>query len=154
MLLSSQMPFYGRKRYVSLNWHILLYWGDYETNKAVISRHIVEQIMECRYNFDGRRWKRVSKQAKSFVEDLLVENPDERLTAEEASGSTWLNRRFAATTRGPTEQEMDNTTTSLTTYANYQKIKKLVRSVCLKVCICYLSIILSYVMPLSCRPSW
>lgn len=128
MLLSSQMPFYGRKRYVSMN---CAYATTVITKLTMLSfsRHIVEQIMECRYNFDGRRWKRVSKQAKSFVEDLLVENPDERLTAEEASGSTWLNRRFAATTRGPTPQEMDSTTTSLTTYANYQKIKKLVRLV-------------------------
>jgi Ca2+-binding EF-hand superfamily protein len=102
MLLSSQMPFYGRKR-----------------------RHVVEQIMECRYNFDGRRWKRVSQQAKSFVEDLLVKNPDERLTAEEAAACTWLNRRYAATTRGPSKQEIDNTTTSLTAYANYHKLKKL-----------------------------
>jgi hypothetical protein len=61
-----------------------------------------------------------------------VENPDERLTAEEAAGSTWLNRRFAATTRGPTEQEMDNTTTSLTAYANYHKLKKLVSIVVFK----------------------
>lgn len=91
-----------------------------------ISRHIVEQIMECKYDFNGRRWKRVSKQAKSFVEDLLVENPDERLTAEEAAGSTWLNRRFAATVRGPTEEEMESTTSSLTSYANYHKLKKLV----------------------------
>lgn len=99
---------------------------------SFISRHIVEQIMGCRYDFNGRRWKRVSKQAKAFVEDLLVENPDERPTAEEASGSTWLNRRYAATTRGPTEQEMDNTTSSLTTYANYHKLKKLVRIIRLR----------------------
>jgi len=89
--------------------------------------------MACKYDFSGRRWKRVSKQAKAFVEDLLVGDPDERLTAEEASGSVWLNRRFAATTRGPTEEEMDITTSSLTTYANYHKLKKLVRGVCMYV---------------------
>lgn len=82
--------------------------------------------MGCKYDFTGRRWKRVSKQAEAFVQDLLVEDPDERLTAEEASCSTWLNRRFGATTRGPTPEEMDSTTTSLTTYANYHKLKKLV----------------------------
>lgn len=85
--------------------------------------------MACNYDFNGRRWKRVSNQAKAFVEDLLVEDPDERLTAEEAAGSSWLNRRFAATVRGPTEEEMENTTSSLTSYANYTKLKKLVRTV-------------------------
>jgi hypothetical protein len=92
--------------------------------------------MECRYNFDGRRWKKVSQQAKSFVEDLLVKNPDERLTAEEAAACTWLNRRFAATTRGPSKQEIDNTTASLTAYANYHKLKKLVRIILFKAILC------------------
>jgi hypothetical protein len=82
--------------------------------------------MACNYDFSGRRWKRISKPAKAFVEDLLVENPDERLTAEEAAGSSWLNRRFAATVRGPTEEEWENTTSSLTSYVNYHKLKKLV----------------------------
>lgn len=85
----------------------------------------MEQILECRYDFAGRRWKRVSKQAKAFVEDLLVENPDERLTAEQASGCSWLNRRFAATVRGPTDEEMESTKSSLTSYVNYHKLKKL-----------------------------
>lgn len=91
-----------------------------------ISRHIVEQIIACKYDFSGRRWKRVSKQAKAFVEDLLVEDPEERLTAEEAFGSTWLNRRFAVTCRGPTEDEWENTVSTLTSYAQYKKLKKLV----------------------------
>lgn len=58
-----------------------------------------------------------------------MENPDERLNAEEASRSTWLNRRYGVTVRGPTEAEMDSTTSSLTSYANYSKLKKLVRIV-------------------------
>jgi serine/threonine protein kinase len=132
--------------------HCMCSWIEQGTNEAVASRHVVEQIMECRYNFDGRRWKRVSQQAKSFVEDLLVKNPDERLTAEEAAGSTWLNRRFAATTRGPSKQEMDNTTTSLTAYANYHKLKKLVRIV-LSRHYCVSSVFL-YTMALSRRLSW
>jgi serine/threonine protein kinase len=68
MLLSSQMPFYGRKR-----------------------RHIIEQILRCEYDFMGRRWKRISPQAKAFIEDLLVVDPDERATAEVAAASTWLS---------------------------------------------------------------
>ena len=39
----------------------------------------------------GRRWKRISPQAKAFVEDLLVVDPDERATAEVAAASTWLS---------------------------------------------------------------
>jgi serine/threonine protein kinase len=103
MLLSSQMPFYGRKR-----------------------RHIVEQIMQCKYDFGGRRWKRISPQAKAFVDDLLVDNPDERATAEEAAASTWLNKRYGATVRAPTEDELDTTVNCLSSYSHYAKLKKLV----------------------------
>ena len=106
MLLSSQMPFYGKKR-----------------------RHIVEQILQCKYDFKGRRWQRISPQAKAFVEDLLVDNPDERATAEEALVSTWLNKRYGATVRGPTEKELETTISSLSTYSHYYKLKKLVRVV-------------------------
>jgi serine/threonine protein kinase len=104
MLLSSQMPFYGSKR-----------------------RHIVEQIMQCRYDFNGRRWERISPQAKAFVGDLLVDNPDERATAEEAAASMWLNKRYGATVRAPTEEELDTTVTFLSSYSHYAKLKKLVR---------------------------
>lgn len=102
MLLSSQMPFYGRKR-----------------------RHIVDQITKCQYDFKGRRWKRVTAQAKNFVEDLLVADPDERLDADGALHSIWLNKRFTATMRGPTEDEIDTTNETLKNYVNYSNLKKL-----------------------------
>mmetsp|Transcript_4005 Transcript_4005/g.6698 ORF Transcript_4005/g.6698 Transcript_4005/m.6698 type:complete len:785 (-) Transcript_4005:21-2375(-) len=102
MLLSSQMPFYGRKR-----------------------SHIVEQIMQCKYDFKGRRWKRVSPQAKAIVEDLLVGDPDDRATAEQIMQSTWLNKRFTATTRGPTLDEIDTTAGTMKKYASYSHLKKL-----------------------------
>lgn len=101
MLLSSQMPFYGRKR-----------------------RHIVEQIMAGKFDFKGRRWKRVSTQAKSFVSRLLVVDPDERATAEDASGDLWLNKRYAATVRDAREDELDRATQSLVKFSNYSKLKK------------------------------
>lgn len=104
MLLSSQMPFYGRKR-----------------------RHIVEQILDCQFNFRGRRWKRISAQAKSFVEDLLIFDPDERCTAQEAQSATWLNRRFAATTRAPHIEEENMARHAMLRYSGYTKLKKMVR---------------------------
>lgn len=101
MLLSSQMPFYGRKR-----------------------RHIVEQIMNGNYEFRGRRWRKISSQAKEFVESLLVVDPDERATPDEAQSQTWLNKRFAATVRNPYEHEVDNAQKSLQRFSNYSKLKK------------------------------
>lgn len=101
MLLSSQMPFYGKKR-----------------------RHIVELIMDCKYDFKGRRWKRCSKQAQGFVEDLLVVDPEDRATAGSAYRSTWLNRRQMATVRNPHAEENEKAQQSLLKYAGYSKLKK------------------------------
>lgn len=103
MLLSSQMPFYGRKR-----------------------RHIVEQILNGQFDFRGRRWKRISKQAKAFVEDLLVLDVDGRLDAQTAMRATWLNRRFAATSRGPDAEEENMARHAMLRYAGYTKLKKMV----------------------------
>ncbi|VEU41030.1 unnamed protein product [Pseudo-nitzschia multistriata] len=102
MLLSSQMPFYGRKR-----------------------QHIVEQILAGKYDFRGRRWRRVSTPAKDFVRDLLVLDPDERLDAERASSCVWLNKRFSASVRGPRECEILQARNSMMRYVGYTKLKKM-----------------------------
>ena len=93
-------------------------------------RHIVELIMNCKYDFKGRRWKRVSNQAKAFVEDLLVLDPEDRATAHDAFRSNWLNRRQMATVRNPYEEESERAKESLLKYAGYSKLKKVVRLVC------------------------
>ena len=107
MLLSSQMPFYGRKR-----------------------RHIVEQIMHGRYEFKGRRWKRISAQAKEFVQDLLCVDPEERAAAEEALSASWLNRRFTATVRNPYQEELASANQSILAYSKYSKIKQIALLIC------------------------
>lgn len=104
MLLSSQMPFYGRKR-----------------------RHIVEQILNCQFDFRGRRWKRISNQAKAFVEDLLVLDPEERLDSHLALSCSWLNKRFAATSRAVQVEEESMASQAMIRYSGYTKLKKLVR---------------------------
>lgn len=102
MLLSSQMPFYGRKR-----------------------QHIVEQILGGKYDFRGRRWRKIGTPAKDFVRDLLVVDPDERLDAERAQSCVWLNKRFSATVRNPREEEIWQAKHSMANYAGYTKLKKM-----------------------------
>ena len=103
MLLSSAMPFYGRKR-----------------------RDVMEKIMTCEYDFKGRRWKSVSQQAKDFVADLIVTEADERPTAAEALSHVWLNRRYGATVRAPTVAEASESYKSIKAFSGYSKLKKLV----------------------------
>jgi hypothetical protein len=86
----------------------------------------VEQILNGQYDFRGRRWKRVSDQAKDFIKDLLVLDPDDRLKADEALRCVWLNRRFAATTRAPHAEEESTARYAMLRYAGYTKLKKMV----------------------------
>lgn len=102
MLLSSQMPFFGRKR-----------------------RQIAEQILNCQYDFRGRRWKHITEQAKDFIEDLLVLDPEDRVDAATAMSSMWLNKRFAATTRAPHVEEETLACEAMVRYASYAKLKKM-----------------------------
>lgn len=102
MLMSSQMPFYGRKR-----------------------RQIVESIMQARFDFKGRRWKRMSAQSKEFIKSLLVVDPEERLDADEALSAVWLNRRMTATVRNPHAEEFEGATNCILRYSKYSKLKKM-----------------------------
>eukprot|EP00591_Stephanopyxis_turris_P016572 CAMPEP_0195541570 /NCGR_PEP_ID=MMETSP0794_2-20130614/51156_1 /TAXON_ID=515487 /ORGANISM="Stephanopyxis turris, Strain CCMP 815" /LENGTH=360 /DNA_ID=CAMNT_0040675673 /DNA_START=571 /DNA_END=1650 /DNA_ORIENTATION=- len=68
MLLSSQMPFYGKKR-----------------------EHVFQRILHGIYEFQGHRWYAVSEEAKDFVCGLLQVDTNVRMTACEALQHPWLN---------------------------------------------------------------
>ena len=102
MLLSGHLPFYGEHRKV-----------------------VMHKIVKGVYQFEGVRWKRISNQAKCFVKDLLVVDPNDRLTADQAYASAWLNRRFTATSRSPTLEELSSVNDSMLRYSGYSMLKKL-----------------------------
>ena len=77
-----------------------------------------------KYQYKGRRWKRVSAQAKAFVDDLLEMDVDDRATAEVALRASWLNRRHTATVRSPHSEEIDNVKRSIKRFAGYSKLRK------------------------------
>jgi len=41
---------------------------------------LFEQIKACRYDFEAKTWEVVSKEAKDFVENILVADPSKRMT--------------------------------------------------------------------------
>ncbi len=102
MLLSSQMPFYGRRR-----------------------KEILDKIARCNYDFKGRRWSTVSLQAKNFIGDLLMHDPTERPSATEAKQSIWLNMRLTSSVRTATEADMDAAALSLENYSTHKTLQKL-----------------------------
>lgn len=111
MLLSSALPFYGKER-----------------------TEVMQHILDNKYTMKGRRWKRVSEEAKAFVKTLLVSDPDQRLNAETALQSEWLGLAGSSSIsptklkrRGPRTEEEQMARTAMLKYANYPKLKKMVR---------------------------
>lgn len=51
---------------------------------------LFEKIMNAEYDFDDECWDDVSDLAKDFISHLLVKDPKERYTAEEALKHPWL----------------------------------------------------------------
>jgi calcium-dependent protein kinase len=110
MLLSSTMPFCGHNR-----------------------SQITKSIVSGSFQMKGRRWKKISRQAKSFVSDLLVVDPADRATAEDALGTQWINRYYNMTLRNLTTipvashhatNELDNVKDTMMRFVDYNKLRK------------------------------
>jgi serine/threonine protein kinase len=41
-------------------------------------------------DFNNKVWDEISEDAKELISNLLVKNPEERLTADEALKSSWI----------------------------------------------------------------
>lgn len=110
MLLASSLPFFGADR-----------------------EQIARKILTNKYAFRGKRWKRVSREARAFIRDLLVADPDRRPDAETALDSAWMKlfQQFAPTTgsgrAAPRAEEEEMARSSILRYAEYPKLKKMVR---------------------------
>ena len=57
-------------------------------------------VARARYHFHGEEWRTVSDLAKDFIRRLLVVNPQQRMTAEEALQHPWLNNNAIDNSNG------------------------------------------------------
>lgn len=107
MLLASALPFHGKQR-----------------------KDVIRKILKNKYSFKYKRWRNVSDQAKDFIVDLLVLDPDERADAEKALGSPWLNpgeKGSSVSVAASAEEEAEELAKeSIVRYSSYPKLKKMV----------------------------
>lgn len=127
--MSSQMPFFGRTRGEIVN-QIMEGCVLFKKKKNCVFSHFHYlanklHLSTSKYEYKGRRWKRISKAGKAFIDDLLVVDPDDRATDDEALKASWLNRRYSATIRNPKMEEMNLAKDSVLRYAKYSKIRQM-----------------------------
>mmetsp|Transcript_28057 Transcript_28057/g.61129 ORF Transcript_28057/g.61129 Transcript_28057/m.61129 type:complete len:734 (+) Transcript_28057:58-2259(+) len=105
MLLSSQMPFYGKDQNV-----------------------VIKKILSGKYRMLGRSWQKVSEEGKDFVRSLLIRDPNDRPSAGKALRHNWIGQVFSNASTHSSDQEleeMENAMASIETFADYSKLKKL-----------------------------
>jgi calcium-dependent protein kinase len=54
---------------------------------------IFSKISRGVFNFSGKEWTGISKDAKNFIQRLLTRDPNKRVTAEEAWSDSWVQNR-------------------------------------------------------------
>ena len=105
MLLSSQMPFFGKSQEI-----------------------VMKKILNCSFVMRGRKWSKTSKEAKAFVQKLLVLDPTDRPSASKALQDEWISPTFAALSTCSSEEEieeMQHAIASMDAFAGYSMLKKL-----------------------------
>ena len=103
MLLSSTKPFNSRNR-----------------------RAMLDLIMEANVRFDSPAWFfHISANAKDFVQQLLLKDPDQRLNARDASNHPWITGREQLPDELPSPEVLGAIDDSLINYQNTSQLKKL-----------------------------
>jgi len=106
MLLSSEKPFYSRKR-----------------------RSVIDKIMRCDYSFTSPVWDLITDDAKGFVSSLIVLDPKERLDAKAALEHPWFTNLVALSRDKPPVELMEGIEASLLNYAASSELKKVALNV-------------------------
>lgn len=106
MLLSSEKPFYSKKR-----------------------RRVIDKIMRCDYSFDSPVWELISADAKDFVSSLIVLDPKQRMNAKQALEHPWFTNAAALSSEKPPVELMQGIEASLLNYAHASELKKVALNV-------------------------
>jgi len=104
--------------------YILLSGGDRPFD-AEQDKDIRPKIKEGQYSMKGPTWDNVSDEAKNFVASLLRYDPDERVSAEEALQSTWLQKIGSLEKSEPEEHVLNEIQDALAHSVEDPKLKRM-----------------------------
>jgi calcium-dependent protein kinase len=81
-------------------------------------------VMLGRYRMPDSRWEAISESAKDFVRKLLVVNPDDRMSADQALKHPWLSNELSADIASPTVATSDALLGDLRRYSKCSHLKR------------------------------
>eukprot|EP01125_Pyxidicula_operculata_P019835 TRINITY_DN721_c0_g1_i1.p1 TRINITY_DN721_c0_g1~~TRINITY_DN721_c0_g1_i1.p1 ORF type:complete len:340 (+),score=71.61 TRINITY_DN721_c0_g1_i1:175-1194(+) len=81
---------------------------------------LFESIMEANYHFHSPYWDNISAEAKDLIKKLLVPNPEQRLTSEQALNEPWFKMSMEGGKGGVLPPEMKE---ELQSHNSYRKSK-------------------------------
>jgi calcium-dependent protein kinase len=54
---------------------------------------VLESVLRTKISFEGKRWKKISPEAKDIISKMVLRNSPERLTAQEVIMHPWIQQR-------------------------------------------------------------
>jgi calcium-dependent protein kinase len=108
--------------------------GGQKPFEAMTPKKLVARVLLGNYNFEDKIWAGASDTAKEFIEELLVVNPQNRLSADQALYHPWLadvssHDGFSA---APDEAFVQRVRESIVNYADQGEFRKLALNVIAK----------------------
>ncbi|CAM9531052.1 unnamed protein product [Ectocarpus sp. 12 AP-2014] len=96
-------------------------------------QRLMKAVEDGRFEFSGRRWNRVSSEARSFIRHMMVKNPSGRYTAGQALQHSWIQgrklsdepRMLSPAPSAIEKEDHDQVVASMKNFALYSKVKRM-----------------------------
>ncbi|CAM9141805.1 unnamed protein product [Pylaiella littoralis] len=94
-------------------------------------QRLINAVEDGRFEFSGKRWDRVSGDARNFIRRMMVKDPSGRYTAGQALQHGWINQfrrsgaeRLMSSPAVLDKADHDRVVASLKNFASYSKVKR------------------------------
>lgn len=102
--------------------------NPYGTTKGY--QEMINRTLNAEYHFGNTEiWSPLSKESISFIEQLIVKDPDCRMTAKDSLEHSWLSKQFHPSDRLPTTKTEGWVRVNLMHYHNSSALKKIALNV-------------------------
>ncbi|OMJ68149.1 hypothetical protein SteCoe_34487 [Stentor coeruleus] len=83
---------------------------------------IMQSVLNSELLFEGKKWRKISEEAKSLIRSLLNRNPKDRPTARQILNSPWIKQR--ADGNAPDNEIISSTLSNLNQFDSQSKLQR------------------------------